>query len=287
MKSIYTVVDDIYSTVERKDGWFSDAIANNLSTNIVRSLQGQLGQPRTARLRLSQMGPRCPKALWHSIHTPELSEPLPPWAEIKYSYGHILEALVISLAKAAGHDVQGEQDEVSVDGILGHRDCVLDGCICDVKSASSRSYQKFKTGSIKDDDGFGYLDQLDGYILGSLHDPLVTVKDRGYLLAIDKTLGHMCIYEHILRERSIRDRVAAYREIVSRTISPTCECGTRPQGKSGNIELDMRASYNDFKYVCFPNLRTFLYASGPTYLTTVVRKPDVIEIDKHGKVVYN
>jgi len=76
------------------------------------------------------------KPLWHSIHTPEKAEALPAWAEIKYTYGHILEALAISLAKAAGHEVTGEQDAITVDGILGHRDCVIDGCVVDVKSAN-------------------------------------------------------------------------------------------------------------------------------------------------------
>ena len=128
---------------------------------------------RAPRLRLSQMGPRCPKALWYSIHHPELAEKLPTWAKFKYAYGHILEAFAIILAKEAGHDVTGEQDAIEVDGVIGHRDCVIDGCIVDVKSASSRSFQKFKTKTLAQDDPFGYLDQLDAYMAGSLEDPLV------------------------------------------------------------------------------------------------------------------
>lgn len=288
MKSITTVVDDIYKLMGKKDGWFTSELGSELSQDISLRLGGQLGSsPRQPHLRLSQMGPRCPKALWHSIHTPELSEALPPWAEIKYSYGHILEALAIALAKASGHDVKGEQDEVIVDGIVGHRDCVLDGCILDVKSASSRAFQKFKTGSLKNDDSFGYLEQLDGYLVGSLDDPLVTVKDRAYILAIDKTLGHLCLYEHHLREQHIRDRIRSYKEIVGRVAAPKCECLTRPSGASGNRELDVKASYSAFKWSCFPHLRVFLYADGPKYLSTVVRKPEVIEIDRDGKIVYN
>jgi len=233
------------------------------------------------------MGPQCPCALWHSIHHPELAEKLPPWAEFKYSFGHIIEAQAIMLAKAAGHEVTGEQDAVSVDGIVGHRDCVIDGCIVDVKSAASRSFTKFKDGSIRQDDPFGYLDQLDGYLCGSLQDPLVRVKDRAYLLAIDKQLGHMVLYEHGFREEHIRERIKGYRRIISSDIRPTCNCGTLSDGKSGNIKLDTKASYSPYKYCCFPNLRTFLYASGPIYLTKVVRKPDVMEVDKHGKMVYN
>jgi hypothetical protein len=242
---------------------------------------------RKPRLRLSQMGPRCPCALWHSIHKPEEAEELPPWAEIKYSYGHVLEAMLIAMAKQAGHTVTGEQDELELDGIRGHRDCVIDGCIVDVKSASSRAFQKFKDGSIKEDDPFGYLVQLDGYLAASANDPLVTVKDTGYLLAVDKQLGHVCIYEHKLRETLVRSAIADAKRIVAASTAPACTCQSVQDGKSGNEKLDTKASYNIYKFACRPNLRTFLYADGPRYLTKVVRKPDVIEVDRHGKIVYN
>lgn len=285
---IHTLITDIYDLVKRKDGWFTPELAGSFSEDVARRLRTQLSEEYGApSLRLSKMGPTCPCALWHSIHHPELAEALPPWAEIKYSYGHILEALVLTLAKAAGHSVTGEQDELVVDEIRGHRDAVIDGCIVDVKSSSSIGFRKFKDGTLAQSDSFGYLDQLDGYLVGSADDDLVTVKDRAYILAIDKTLGHMVIYEHRLREAHIRQRVAEYKEIVAQTTHPRCACQTVPDGKAGNLRLDTRASYSAFKNVCFPNLRTFLYSDGPRYLTKVVREPDVQEIDKYGKVCYN
>lgn len=288
--SIHFVVPDIYKLFGGANEWFTHGLATELSQDISLRLREQLGRNRALekpRLRLSQMGPRCPKALWSSIYTPELAEALPPWAEIKFTYGHILEAYVLTLAKAAGHDVKGEQDEVILDGIVGHRDAVIDGCVVDVKSASSRSFEKFKSGSIATQDSFGYLDQLDGYVTASFEDPLVTVKDRGYLLAIDKTLGHLCLYEHITRPDNIRERIAVSKRIVDRSTPPACECKTVKDGESGNIKLDLKASYSNYKYCCFPKLRTFLYARGPVYLTKVIRTPDVMEIDKHGRAVYN
>lgn len=255
---------------------------------MAQKLQSQLGERKgPPTLRLSQMGPRCPCALWHSIHKPEAAEALPPWAEVKYSFGHIVEALAIVLAKAAGHEVTGEQDELTVDGVVGHRDCVIDGCVVDVKSCSSRAFSKFKDRSFKEDDSFGYLDQLDGYVVGSVLDSLVTVKDQGYIWAIDKQRGHMVLYEHTIREHSIHNRIAEYKRIVGRNTAPDCTCKTVPDGKSGNIKLGTTASYSAYKHCCFPALRTFLYATGPIYLTTVVRKPDVPEIDKYGQIVYN
>jgi hypothetical protein len=288
MKLITNLIPDIYDLMKRKDGWFHADLAQSFSESVSKRLQEQLGEERRKpTLRLSGMGPRCPCALWHSIHTPELAEPLPPWAEIKYTYGHIIEAMAIMLARASGHTVTGEQDHVEVDGIVGHRDCVVDGSIVDVKSTSSRGFIKFKDGSIEQDDPFGYLDQLDGYLVGSLNDPLVTNKESAYLLAIDKQLGHMVLYEHKIREQHIHNRIALFKSIVGLPSAPQCECGTVADGKSGNLRLDVKASYSPFKHCCFPKLRTFLYSDGPRYLTKVVRKPDVTEVDRYGKVIYS
>ena len=287
MPHISTLIADINYLLTRKDGWFTEELSNSFAQEVTLRLSDKFNAgERKPTLRLSKMGPRCPCALWHSIHRPDLEEPLPPGAEFKYSYGHIIEALAIALAKAAGHEVLGEQSAVEVDGISGHRDCIIDGCVVDVKSTTSHYLQAFKTGEIRFQDSFGYLDQLDGYLVGSSYDPLVTNKDRGYLLAIDKTLGHMVLYEHEKREESIRNRIATYKTIVSKSEAPQCQCGTRPHGKSGNIELDVRASYDSFKYACFPHLRKFLYSNGPVYLTKVTRKPDVPEVDRHGRIVY-
>ena len=288
MKTINTLIQDIYATVE-KDGWFTNDLSRDFSEELGRRLvESTAARNQSPTLRLSKMGPICEKQLWHSIHTPELEERLQPWARIKFTYGHILEVLVIAMAKSSGHTVTGEQDAVDVDGIKGHRDCVIDGCIVDVKSTTSLSFNKFKDKTIAQNDSFGYLDQLDGYLVGSSADPLVTCKDRAYILAIDKQLGHMCLYEHHLREQHIRERVANYKKLVALATPPSCTCGTVAEGKSGNIKLDTRASYSGFKNVCHPQLRTFLYARGPVYLTHVAKEPkDVTEITKAGYVKTN
>lgn len=282
---------DIQALLKTK-GWWTDGLSEEFVFEINSRLGGQFNRQETKpALRLSQMGPRCPCELWHMIHKPELAQPFEAWAEMKFTFGHTIEGLAIALAKAAGHEVTGEQDEVSVDGVLGHRDCVIDGCIVDVKSASSRSFQKFKDGSIGQDDMFGYLDQLDGYLVGSANDPLVRVKDRGYLLAIDKQLGHMCLYEHIIDDKSIRQRIKDYKSIVELPKAPQCTCGVVPDGESGNLKLDVKASYNSYKYCCKPSLRCFLYSDGPRYFTNVTKIPKnkygpLVEIDKNGKRVF-
>jgi hypothetical protein len=288
LKSIYTLLPDIQEILSSKGGWFTDDLSREFADEISQRLRGQFQERTEARtLRLSQMGPRCPKALWHSLHTPDEAESLPPWAEFKFAFGHIIEGLAVAFAKAAGHEVTGEQDAVSVGGVIGHRDCIIDGCLVDVKSASSFSFNKFNDGSIAESDTFGYLDQLDGYLVGSADDPLLRVKDRAYLLAVDKQLGHMCLYEHRLRKDSIIQRVEEYKKVAGLPNAPRCTCGTKPVGASGNIGLDVRASYSPYKFNCFPSLRTFLYSKGPVYLSHVEKVPDVPEIDRYGQPVFH
>ncbi len=96
----------------------------------------------------------------------------------------------------------------------------------------------------------------------------------------------MVLYEHVGRIERIRARAKEYKSYVERPVPLQCTCGTREQGKSGNIELDVRASYNDFKWECFPHLRAFKYSGGPTFLTKVERLPDVPEINKFGQTIH-
>jgi len=280
MKHIGTLIADIYDT-SKKEGWFGADAQRDFNSQLARSFNQN---PRIPSLRLSAMGDKCPCQLWHSVHSPSLQESLQPWARIKYDYGHIVEAYALELVKASGHLVEGEQDELVVDGVVGHRDCVIDGYVVDIKSANSRGFQKFKDGSIRTNDDFGYLDQLDGYLLGSVGDPKVVDHTVGYLLAIDKELGHVALYRHELREQRITKRIRDYKEIVAQPKPPACTCRTEA-GSFGNRQLAYPATYNPYKWACFPHLRCFLYSNGPRYLTHINKLPDQPEVDRTGKII--
>jgi hypothetical protein len=283
MKSIHTLIPDVYEILE-KGAVRSEVVANEIAREA--SLRLRFKHVDSGSLRLSKLGWTCPKAFWYSIHHPEMAEKLPGWAVFKFEYGHLIEALAVVLAKEAGHTVEGEQDELRVDGVIGHRDCVIDGSVVDVKSATSLGFLKFKDKSIAVQDDFGYLWQLDGYVVGSSEDPLVLNKDKGFLWGIDKQLGHMCLYEHSKREPELHARIAEGKRIAALPKPPQCTCRTQAMGKSGNIKLAFPANYNTFKHCCFPNLRTFLYSDGPVFLTRVERKPDVTEVDRQGRIVH-
>lgn len=291
MKSIHTLIKDINHVVEGKDRWFDESLAEGFSGELgLRLLESFAPRDKVPGLRLSAMGEGCPRSLWASVHSPSSQEPLQASVRVKFAYGHMIEALALAMAKAAGHSVLGEQDELQLLGVKGHRDCVLDGCIVDVKSANSLSFQKIQNKAVMEDYFLRkYLDQLDSYAVASADDGLVHVKDKAYLFAIDKTLGHMTLYEHRVRPDHIKQRVADYKAIVASEHPPACTCKTMPFGASGNICLDTPASYNPFKYYCFPHLRKFLYKGKPVYLTRVTRMPKdhILEVDQHGNIVYN
>jgi hypothetical protein len=283
MTTIYTLKNDVYQLL-RSPTWQNE-VAPFFTPKITTEV-------RVPCLRMSQLGDRCPRALWYSIHEPWREEPLPPWVRFKFAYGHIVEALAIACAKAAGHEVTGEQDALTLSEVHGHRDCVIDGCVVDVKSSSSLGMDKFKPGVLATQDSFGYLHQLDAYVVSSLEDPLVRVKDKGYIWAISREMGHMEVYEHVVRPDEIRRRIEEYKQIVSLDNPPTCGCKTEADGDSGNIKLGLNASYSNFKWSCFPQLRCFIYARGPRYFARVNKRPThhgqpIKEIDKEGKIIYN
>jgi hypothetical protein len=228
-------------------------------------------------LRLSSLGTPCERKLWYSTNTPDAGEALSASSKIKFLYGDILEELLLFLAEEAGHDVQGRQTELDISGVKGHRDCVIDGRLVDVKSASSYSFKKFKEHRLGDDDPFGYLSQLGSYLYASRDDELVKDKDVASFLVIDKTLGHICLDTYPFDDRDWDRIVQNKRRMLSYPEPPARHYSDIPDGKSGNRKLDIACSYCSFKDTCWPSLRTFMYSYGPSFFTHVAREPRVSE----------
>lgn len=225
------------------------------------------------------------RQLWYQVNIPKEAEPLEDNVLVKFLFGDILEHLLLFLAEEAGHTVEGVQDELEIDGVLGHRDAVIDGVLVDLKSASTYSYQKFQKHLTPEEDSFGYLDQLGAYLYASQDDPIVKDKNRAAFLVIDKTLGNICLDIHPKRELDYKKEVENKRRILESETPPERCFEPVPEGLSGNLKLGTRCSYCRHKHTCHPNLRTFLYAKGPVFLTKVEKTPKVIEVDRNGKYV--
>ena len=286
MPDISTLVDDIYGLFTDGNGWSPDPknvseFGQRLAQHIANRASEDKGKPT---LRLSNLGYPNRK-LWFSINTFKEAESLPPEARVKFLFGDILEELLLFLAKEAGHEVTGTQDTVELNGVIGHRDAVIDGHLVDCKSASTYSFKKFEEHRLGEpgNDPFGYLSQLGSYHSASPDvDPSVAS-----FLVIDKTLGKITLDTYPRSDTDFVKVVDEKREILSLPEPPEEKCyPDESEGKSGNRKLSVGCSYCPFKWSCWEGLRGFAYSSGPVYLTKVTREPKVPEFSKDGSVVH-
>lgn len=282
-KSINTLVKDIYEELENRGGW--DAAVTEYFLDLMRDFakkrreqQEEDDRHERGTLRLSALGTPCRRKLWYQINTPDDREPLKGHTLLKFNYGDIIEALVLSLAKAAGHKVEGEQDELYVNGIKGHRDAVIDGVTVDVKSTSTYGYKKFESGGLRDDDPFGYISQLSSYVYAGRDNEVESHPSLGAFLAIDKQNGHLCMdmYDFGPELDAKEQEVEALKTMVDLPEPPPRDFTDEPDGKSGNMKLPMQCGYCDYKTKCW-DYRTYFYSTGPRYLTRVVKEPKVSE----------
>lgn len=272
MKDISTLVPDILALFGEDKVDLSTQSAAGFLTALSLKIKTKMEETRgPAKLRLSNLGKACNKQLWLAINEPASVEPLPPAAKVKFLYGDILEEMLLWLAKEAGHTVEREQETVTLFGVVGHIDAVIDGILVDCKSASTASFGKFKNHLDASVDDFGYLTQLDSY----MHAVGVT---RGGFLAIDKTLGHICLDLHDRTDCDYALLIEEKRVMLASERPPERAFTDVADGASGNKKLGTACSYCASKKTCWPGLRTFAYANGPRFLTEVRRKPEVPEV---------
>ena len=284
-KNIDTLVEDIYSLFE--DGHVtSEDNVKNLADNIAKSISFALkkaGETRSNHLRFSNLGHPVRK-LWYKTKGYE-GEELLPHTKIKFLYGDILEHLLIFLAKEAGHKVTGEQERLTLHDVVGHRDCVIDGVTVDAKTASKYAFEnKFKPDlALLEEDSFGYLAQLSAYIEADETDEVSNTE--GAFLVINKETGslHLSKYPKEVLP-SPKENIPKLKTILESEQLPERCYNPEPMGKSGNMKLPFQCSYCEFKHECYKDsnsgegLRTFLYSSGPVYLTEVGKEPNVFEL---------
>ena len=282
-KKIDTLVEDMYNVIEGKGGW-TDAIGSLMGEGIATVANQRFGKPQEPRgyLSLSSIGSPCQRKLWYKINKTNEADKLTSNTLLKFFFGDMIEELALSVAVAAGHKVEGMQDRLDVHGIKGHRDAVIDGMTVDVKSASPFAFKKFKEGNLRDDDPFGYISQLSSYVYAAKDDPLVTNKTAGAFLVIDKVNGHICldVYDFEEELKTKEQEMLAAKEMVAGPI-PEDRIPPVPQSKtSPNTKLDMTCSYCEFNKICWPEVRTFIYSTGPLHLVDVVTEPRTIEVGR-------
>ncbi len=285
MKTVDTLVSDIYELVSTKDVSESvdiDECIDQFGERMKDLMRQQFKEQRddSRKLRMSNIG-RKDRFLWNVYNEVETTEDIQPHTYVKFLYGHVIEELLLFLARAAGHTVTDEQKKCKVNGITGSMDCKIDGIVTDVKSASSYGFKKFQDGTLAHDDPFGYVAQIKGYAASEGQ------SEFGWL-AMDKANGHLTylLYDENDKETPVYDiisydveeHIERLKEVVKQETPPDVCYASVPEGKSGNRKLSVGCSYCQYKKSCWPNVRGFLYSSGPRYLTEVKHEPKVKEI---------
>ncbi len=271
-KNIDTLVKDIYSTLE--SGAFeidADKLAAMIKARFSEDKRG-------GSLRMSNLGTPCKKKLWYTVNKPELAEPLTAPTLIKFLLGDIIEEVALTLAEAAGHEVEGRQTKLEIGGVKGHRDALIDGMLVDVKSANSRSFGKFRYHKLRDEDPFAYLTQLALYYKASKDKK---IHGEAAFLAVDKELGHIVLDKYAQDERYDWDAfVERQKDMVQQKDPPARSYSPKPDGKSGNMVIPMECRYCPFKTPCWQEtnggkgLQMVVFSNGPRWFTKVVRTPN-------------
>lgn len=276
MKTIDTLVQDIedlFESGKELDETNLDLFLSDLRETFLSRFKEDT-EPR-ADLRMSRLGVPNRK-FWYDSNEPVLNKKLP---KLKFLYGDIIEALMLFLAKEAGHKVEDEQKEVIVDGVKGHIDAKIDGYIIDAKSTSDFAYKKFVNGTLAENDPFGYIAQLSGY----MH---AYNTDKGGFWAMNKVTGQMTVLKiPSIDTINAPKRIIELKEIKTLPSPPTEKCyQPKPYGKSGNTILNTNCSFCEHKFKCWSEvnngkgLRQFKYSSGVVDFVEILNEPRVDEV---------
>ena len=279
-----TLVPDIYSHLEKlSDGTPLPLTEEEIDKTLVgmREALVSWSTPRERdtnfTVRMSNVG-KPSRQLWYEKRDPKGRGGIDGATQIKFLYGHLLEEVVLMLVRMAGHTVTDEQKEVTVDGIVGHMDCKINGEVVDVKTASRFAFNKFKEGRLAQDDPFGYLGQLAGY-------EAAESTENGGFLVLNKESGELCMYvPDDMDKPNIQSAISELLPALELDTPPELCYTPVPDGKKGNMKLAKGCNWCKYKYDCYKDsndgagLRTFRYSNGLTHLTNVVVEPKVEEL---------
>ena len=287
-KTLDTLVKDIYDKLdtltEGKSLGVSDDTATNFGNAMKEALLNWSSEHPVDKptLRMSNIG-KPNRQLWYDMKSKAKTKAFSAPVQIKFLYGHILEEVVLFLARLAEHEVTSEQKEVDVAGIKGHMDCKIDGEVIDIKTASSFAFRKFKEGTLPDDDPFGYMAQIAAYEESE-------GTDKGGFLTLNKENGELALFRpDELDKPNIKARIKLLREQMKEDTPPDFCYSPIPDGKSGNMKLPRGCVYCRHKFECHKDsnigmgLRVFKYAKKFEYLTNVAKLPRVQEVTNEWK----
>lgn len=223
--------------------------------------------PKTGLPSLSQIGkPFC------QLHAEKIGmDKIPelPSFRIRMTYGDMTEVLAVAILKSAGINIVSLNTKTklttSSGDLNGEYDVIInmDGQLSmwDIKSASKfafdRKFSSYK--KLKEDDSFGYIDQLWGYTLAERAN-YPDIKVGGWIV-INKETGEMLVCPADPEDedeyyKKIKNTIERYKEAndfnFRKGFSDVEE--TFYKKPTGNRKLGFTCSYCNFKYSCWENL---------------------------------
>ena len=280
-KKIETLLKDVQDLIEtpgkhKVNQYNLSCFNQQINEAIIKSFDEHAERKRTLRLSSAGMADR---RIWYEInHKDDHKEFLTYDRRLSFLFGHILEALLIFLIREAGHEVSSQQQEVEVEGIKGHLDCLIDGDLVDIKSASAYAFQKYATGMIKVDDVYGNIFQLASYAHAK-------GLNRAFLFVMNKVYGTLTLLE--LEDLDLVNPESRLKHLKEITVlpSPPVELCYEPipYGTSGNMRLHKNCEFCPFKGECWKGanggkgIRWFKYSNERVPLVKVTKEPKVQE----------
>lgn len=306
-KKIETLIEDIHAVFTEEhiiDQKNLDELGKNVK-EVVKEAIESANEKRTPCLRMSNIG-KPDRQLWYELNQGDPSKVLAfgeddvftpdPTLLMKFLFGHIIEQLLIFFIKESGHTLSHEQEELEINGILGHTDGCIDGVPMDIKSASKYSFSTkfYMRGLLKptsDADPFGYKGQMSGYREALLEKyPDEIDEDKVAWVAFNKETGELCLLlADAMELYNAEDRVEHLKHTLAKTTPPDQKCH-QPEinDKAGNEVLHKLCTWCPFKGDCWKDanngkgLRVFNYATGPKYFTKVNKVPPKVKEITNG-----
>lgn len=283
-KSLDTLVEDIKFLFNGPSHKVSKENLSKFLTQIEEAVTNSLSRDRTKEnpnyrpnLRMSNLGFPLRK-LWFTLKKEPEKKPLDTADYIKFLYGDIIEAFLLFLIREAGHKVTHEQYSIEVDGVRGKTDCVIDSIPCEIKSASSYGFRKYKSRAVKRGDAvndpFGNSMQLSGYV------EALQLGNDGAIIAFNKESGELDVISYDTFDiMNVKDKIKETREACKKDTPPEQMCYEPVIHKNGNVEVPKDCTFCDYMKQCYGDLREFKYSNGSRYFSKIVKEPRVEEIE--------
>ena len=218
------------------------------------------GEKREFTLRMSAIGrPLCQQQMEKEGAKPE---PLKPSLKLKFTYGDMIEALVMAVMEAAKVNIESFQEGVShttgSTTIKGTLDVIIDGKVYDIKSASQHAFKnKFSRSDgfakIAEDDAFGYIAQ--GYLYSSAKD-----LPFGGWIAYNKETGDIAVCKAPASDAYKRSAIGKANKNIKALVDDVPfkrqfeKVKERFRNKiTGNYTIALNCRYCNFKTSCWGN----------------------------------